>query len=216
MPCSCCATGCDLFDEHLARRDLNRYRRKGLDRMAHRIVEELEGRDLSGSEIVEVGGGVGGLQLELLRAGAGRVTNVELSPAYEPLAAELLASAGFADRSSFVVGNFADGSREFGPADAVVLHRVVCCYFDGEGLASAAGDVATRVVALTLPRHTWWTRLAIAAENLWHRVRRRTYRAYVHRPSALVAALRKQGFQLSVDRRGVFWELLVLESAKRA
>ena len=40
--------------------------------------------------VLEVGGGVGAIQLELLRAGAAGTTNVELSAAYEPYAAELL------------------------------------------------------------------------------------------------------------------------------
>ena len=43
----CCITaGCEIFDERTAGRDLRRYRRKGPDAMARRIVDFLVERDL--------------------------------------------------------------------------------------------------------------------------------------------------------------------------
>src|ERR671928_2191670 len=78
-----------VFGERTARRDLRKYRRRGLDRAARHIVGFLAGRGVEGDSVLEVGGGIGSIQLELLKAGAARTTNVELSPEYEPVAAEL-------------------------------------------------------------------------------------------------------------------------------
>src|SRR5438034_9158591 len=80
-----------IFGARTARRDVRRYRRRGLDAAARKIVGFLAGRGVAGDAVLEVGGGVGAIQLELLKAGAAKATNVELSPAYEPYAAELLA-----------------------------------------------------------------------------------------------------------------------------
>ena len=91
----CSAKGCDeFFTERVARRDAARYRRVGYrrQRAPHRRLRPRHG--VEGSTVLEVGGGVGAIQLELLRAGAARAENVELSPAYEPYAAELLQEAG--------------------------------------------------------------------------------------------------------------------------
>ena len=209
----CCGVaGCDIFDEGAARRDLRSYRRKGLDRVARRIVAVLAERGLGGQQVLEVGGGIGALQLELLRAGASRVTNVELSPAYEAAAGELLREAGVAERGAYVVADFALEAAGLGPADAVVLHRVVCCYPDGEALVRAAAGTATRFVAMSLPPSAWWIRLAVAVQNVWHRLRSRSYRTYVHSPAALVAVARSRGFEPVLDHRGPVWRLLVLEA----
>ena len=60
-----------------------RYRKRGLDRTARRMVSFLEQRGLSGASVLEIGGGVGEIQIELLKRGAERTLNLELSPAYE-------------------------------------------------------------------------------------------------------------------------------------
>ena len=52
----------------------------------------------TGADVLEIGGGVGDVAIELLKRGARRATNIELSPAYEPFAAELLRETGLADR----------------------------------------------------------------------------------------------------------------------
>src|SRR6266542_4095186 len=87
-----------LFSEDQARKDARTYRRRGLDRESRAIVEFLRAHGLAGSTVIEVGGGVGGLQIELLRAGAARAINVELSGGYELSARDLLAEAGLAER----------------------------------------------------------------------------------------------------------------------
>ena len=95
----CSAKGCDeFFTERVARRDADRYRRSGIDDSARRVVEFVRGHGIEGTSVLEVGGGVGAIQLELLRAGAARAENVELSAAYEPYAAELLQAAGLEER----------------------------------------------------------------------------------------------------------------------
>ena len=70
----CCSDrGCDeFFTESVARRDANRYRRAGIDDSAQRVVEFVRGHGIEGRSVLEVGGGVGAIQLELLRAGVKR------------------------------------------------------------------------------------------------------------------------------------------------
>jgi hypothetical protein len=128
MTC-CSAKGCDeFFGERVARRDAARYRRRGIDGNVRRVVDFVCGHGIEGSTVLEVGGGVGAIQLELLQAGAARAENVELSPAYEPYAAELLLDAGLEGRVERRLLDFAVQAEEVQPADVVVLHKVVCCY----------------------------------------------------------------------------------------
>src|SRR5690242_6006037 len=129
---SCCnASGCDrMFDDRFARRMANRYRRKGLDKTARRMVDLIAANGLDGATVLEVGGGVGEIQIELLKRGASRATNLELSEAYESQAQQLLTDAELTDRVERRIVDIAASPQEVEPADVVVLHRVVCCYPD--------------------------------------------------------------------------------------
>jgi magnesium-protoporphyrin O-methyltransferase len=70
----CCdPRGCDrIFDDRFAKRMAARYRKKGLDKTARRMVALLPDNDVRGATLLEIGGGVGEIGLELLRRGAAR------------------------------------------------------------------------------------------------------------------------------------------------
>ena len=78
--------------------------------------------------MLDVGGGIGAIELVLLAAGAARATNVELSGGYEEAASALLAERGLSDRVDRRVADFVSEGDAVEPHDLVVLHRVVCCY----------------------------------------------------------------------------------------
>src|SRR5262245_55322133 len=69
---SCCRSGpCEqMFSPRVARRSLERYRSKGLDELERRIVASAEESGVQGARVLEIGGGIGTIQTELLEAGA--------------------------------------------------------------------------------------------------------------------------------------------------
>ena len=71
-----------------------RYRKRGLDKTAGRIVAFLEREGVETARVLEIGGGVGEIQLELLKRGAVSAVNLELSAAYDAEARALLREAG--------------------------------------------------------------------------------------------------------------------------
>lgn len=149
----------DEFSEKSARGDAAQYRRKGLDATARRFVEYLVGRGVTGSSVLEIGGGVGAIQIELLRAGAAQATNVEIVHTYEEAARSLLREHGLEDRAERHVFDFARNGDTVASADIVVMHRVICCYPDMERLVSAAALHAHRYLAMTFPPDRWWWHL---------------------------------------------------------
>jgi magnesium-protoporphyrin O-methyltransferase len=206
----CCdARGCDkVFGQRLAHRLANRYRRRGLDRISRRLVDWLVGQGIEGVSVLEIGGGVGEIQLELLRRGAARTTNLELSPAYDAEATALAAEAGMAGRMTRRLGDIAveDGVADM--HDFVVLNRVVCCYPDVELLVRAAARHARRAVVLTHPPRHVGSVATLAGENLVLRVLGREYRAFVHPPEVMKAVLHEHGFVSRHVHKGVFWHVL--------
>jgi 2-polyprenyl-3-methyl-5-hydroxy-6-metoxy-1,4-benzoquinol methylase len=150
---SCCPSrDCRrLFNQRFAHRLANRYSKHGLDTTAQTMVEFLRERGIEGSTVLEVGGGVGEIQIELLQAGAARAQNLELSPAYEHEAHKLAGQAGIQGLLHWRIHDLAADPGAVAPADLVVLRRVVCCYPDYERLLGAAADHARRALVFSYP-----------------------------------------------------------------
>lgn len=211
----CCQPrGYDLvFSSRQAERDAARYRRKGLTWAPRRTVELYRDGVIDGRTLLEVGGGIGDLALELLRAGVERATGVELSRAYEPTAARLLESAGFADRSRRLVGDFAANPGVARSADLVVLHSVVCCYPDPERLLTAAASRARRHLVVSYPRETWWLRAWAPVQNLCPRLRGSDFRFFIHPSSAILGTAERAGLRAVHAERDMIDHLAVLTRA---
>ena len=209
---SCCdPRGYDTeFNAAFARRLAKRYRRKGLDPTARRIVEALTDRGVGGATVLEIGGGIGDIQIELLKRGAIGSVNVELSSAYEPDAAELLRAAGLTERADRRVVDIADTPDAVDSADVVVMHRVVCCYPDYALLLAVAADHARRLLVFSYPPGNLVARLLVGVENLTRRIRRRQFREFVHEPARMLAVLHDHGLHTSVLHHGA-WHVALAE-----
>lgn len=205
-----------VFDERQARRDARRYRRRGLDRTGRRIVAYLRAGGLGGATALEVGGGIGAIQLELLKAGAERTTNIELSPGYEDQAAKLLREAGLEERTVRRIVDFAAAADTVEPADVVVMHRVVCCYPDPERLVGAAAAHAGTRLVLSYPPDNAISKAITSVFNAWCAVRRVDFRAYVHPRTAILGPARAQGLVPAFERRSGIWRIAALERAAPA
>src|SRR3989442_12391615 len=108
-----------IFSEKSAHAAAKRYRKKGLDKPSRRIVDLLLEHGVEGRTVLEVGGGVGEIQIELLRAGASRAVSVELTPTYEEAATELLDELHLAGRVERLVVDFVEAGPEGEAADIV-------------------------------------------------------------------------------------------------
>src|SRR5262249_10845867 len=150
-----------FFDDRQARKDAKRYRRRGLKSSSRRIVKAIRAHGVEDAEVLEIGGGVGAIEIELLEAGASRATVLELSPAYEAEAASLARDRGFEERIDWRLGDVVAEPELAGEADHVVLERVVCCYPDAPALVDAAARRTRRVLALTYPRYGLLSRAVI-------------------------------------------------------
>jgi len=203
-----------MFSPRTARRSLERYRSKGLDEIERRIVASAQEAGIQGARVLEIGGGIGVIQAELLEVGAATGEIVELVRAYEPYARELASDKGLADRVTFRVVDLMENPDAVEPADVVVLNRVVCCSPDGIELTGIAGRLARRTLVLSYPRDVVWVRLGVGLINLGQRLFGRSFRAFVHSPAKLRAAVEEQGLRATDLGRTVFWEYSTLERAQ--
>lgn len=202
-----------VFSPAIARREAEQFRRKGLnkrDRQLLRAITQQPAR-VRGASVLEIGGGAGGLEIELLRAGAAHVTDVDIAQAYVESARELAQSLGYAAVSEQRVLDFAHVADAVEPADIVLMNRVVCCYPDMPALVAPAAQHARRLLALVFPREAWWLRLGTRLMNCGLWLLRRDFRFFVHPHRALIELVSAQGLRAIYDRHSGPWRMMLFE-----
>jgi len=200
-----------IFSEKNARKEARRYRRMGLDGTSRRIVDLIKMRGVAGKTLLEVGGGIGAVEIELLKVGMDKAVNVELTPTYESAAGELLGESGLADRVQRRVMDFAESGTEVESADVVIMNRVICCYPDMPKLAGAAAQHARDVLVMSFPNDRWWTRVGLMIANLGFRVVGMQFQVFMHSPNLILAAVEQHGFKKRLNERGLLWQVAALE-----
>ncbi len=214
MSGSCCSSpgNDEAFDERTARWNARWHRWFGLGRSERDTVAGLAARGVVDARVLEIGGGLGQLQLALLACGAAHATNLDLSPNWEEEALALAAAEGVTDQVTRIVGDAAD-PPPLEPADVVVLHRVVCCTDAWAAMLDTALSVGPRLVALTLPRSAWWTHAFARVGNALERWRGRAFRVRIHDPAAVLGHLQAADMTIVGDTTGPVWRTVVLETA---
>ncbi len=197
----------------MAQFDARRYRRKGLDATSRRIFEFVKSQGVEGRTVLEVGGGIGAIQIELLKAGAAHAVSVELTPTYEDEANALLNEAGLTNRVERKVMDFAMAGAQVEGADIVIMNRVICCYPDMPRLAGEASDHARQLLVMSFPRGAWWVRAGLGIANLMLRLTRREFQIFVHPPKRIFATCEQHGLRTVLDQTGVLWTVAALRRA---
>jgi hypothetical protein len=200
-----------IFGTKTAERDARRYRRKGLTGSAHWLLHALTCGGVDGASVLEVGGGIGSLQIELLKAGATHAANVEIIDSYEAVAGALIAEHGVGGQVERHIADFGQPRDQTPVADIVIMHRVICCYPDPAALMTTGCDKARNRVAITVPREAWWVRLGFWGMNAWLRLRRIAFRGYVHPPHRMIKLADSQGFHVTHHHRGPLWESFIVQ-----
>jgi SAM-dependent methyltransferase len=206
--CDCCP---NTFSSRDAEGDLKRYREKGPDKTTRSLIDAILAEGVDGATLLDIGGGIGAIQLELLAAGAASALSVDASEAYVEVARAEAARRGFGDRTAGRMGDFVALAPDLEPADVVTLDRVVCCYPDVAALLGAASSHARRLIGLVYPRDSWWNRVAARAINAFGWLTRDSTRWYLHRPGEVDSILRAAGYRRREITRDMIWQVVLYE-----
>jgi magnesium-protoporphyrin O-methyltransferase len=211
-----CEPGFEIFDRRTAESDIERYRRHGPDETTRLLLDMIRERGVQAATVLDIGGGVGVIDHELLKAGAGHATMVDASAPSLEAARNEARRRGHLDRVEFMDGDFVSRAAAIDPADIVTLDRVVCCYPDARALIGRSAAKARRLYGLVHPVDRWWTRLVATLGNLGYRLFRNPYRIHVHRQRLIDELVEDAGLR-SVDiGEGWFWRTAVYRRVRPA
>jgi 2-polyprenyl-3-methyl-5-hydroxy-6-metoxy-1,4-benzoquinol methylase len=213
VKCSQCEGIESKFDEKKAAKELEKYRKKGPSNNTSMLIDELKAEGITGMTLLDIGGGVGTIQHELLNAGLTSCFNVEGSRAYVEATKEEAKRQGHADSITHLHGNFVDLATDIPQCDIVTLDRVICCYHDMRALVNLSSARAGRLYGVVYPRDILLARIITALENLYFRIQRNPFRTFVHPTEAVEEIVRSNGLVRRFFREVGQWQVVVYERA---
>ncbi len=193
----------------MAARELRQFRRRGAAGTTRALINAIREDDARGLSLLDIGGGVGVIQHVLATAGVAQLTSVDASPAYLSVQQREAEHLEYADRAAYLAGDFVTLSDEIPWSDIVTLDRVICCYPDMQSQVTLSAERAGRLYAVVYPRGTWWSAVGFVLVNLLMKLRRTPFRAYLHPPVKVDAAIRAQGLRPRFQRETLLWTVAV-------
>lgn len=205
----CDCNGIDLkFDETYAAEKLETYRIEGADPSTRALIEAITAEGVRDLTLLDIGGGVGALQHELLERGLASAQEVEASAANIAACQSEAEARGHADRISHVYGDFASVADTLAPADVVTLDRSICCWSDPLGLIDGSAGMARRLYGLVYPRDTWWVRYGWRTwGNVRQLIKRTGLRLMTPRSADVEAVLARRGLYLHRHATVGVWQI---------
>jgi magnesium-protoporphyrin O-methyltransferase len=196
-----------FYNEQRAAADLRRYRERGPNPWTQVLIDALKAEGVAGATLLDIGGGIGAIQHELLAAGVSHVTSVEASPASLAAARDESERRGYGDRVEHRLGDFIELAGSIPPADIVTLDRVVNVYPDWERLIRLSTERARRLYGLVYPRDTRLLRLGTAAVRA---VFRESVHADIRPVTEIERIVREQGLRPQFTQNvGRVWHVAV-------
>lgn len=199
-----------FYGEKLAATELRKYRKRGPIPSTRTLIKALKAEGVEGATLLDIGGGIGAIQHELLEAGVAHATSVDASAPYLAAAREEGERRGHGDRVTYRHGDFVELAESVPPADIVTLDRVINVYPEWQRLAGISAERAERLYGLVYPRDRFMVRLVIIAMNLALRLLRKPVRAYVHPDDEIDRVVCEQGLSRHSTRSvGPVWQVVV-------
>jgi 2-polyprenyl-3-methyl-5-hydroxy-6-metoxy-1,4-benzoquinol methylase len=214
---SCCRQ-CEglenLFDSKVAREDLAEYHKSGATGTTRTLLDQLRAANVAGMSLLDIGGGVGVIQHELVKSGVSSTIGVDASSAYLATARQEAARQGYAERAQYHFGDFIQIAPTLDSSDIVTLDRVICCFPDMPNMVRLSAAHARRFYGVIYPQDGWWLRAAQQIAGAALALVRNKYRFYIHSTREIDALIREQGLRPRFHQRaGLIWQVFVYERA---
>jgi hypothetical protein len=214
MTCPHCQGADQYFSDSQAQRDLRDYRQHGSTGTTRRLIDTLTELGVKGLSLLDIGGGVGAIQHDLITAGAEHVIGVDASRAYLAAAEQEAGKRGYAERAQYLHGDFVALADAVEAVDIVTLDRAICCYPDVAALVGLSSAKARRFYGIVYPRDVWWAKgLAQPVMNFYFWLTRNPFRFFVHSSATVDRIVTSNGFKRHAYFTAGFWQVVIYQRA---
>lgn len=209
MTCPQCEGIEAIFDEESIRKELLFYEKDGPEDTSQWLIDALKAEDVQGKRLLDIGGGIGAIQHELLEHGMAGAVHVDGSSAYVEGAKQAAEKRGLTEKIEWHHGDFVKIAKKLANAEVVTLDRVICCYDDMPALLQSSLELADNFYGLVYPRDTWYTQIGFRIINLVQRIFGHPFRVFVHSSEEVNQLIAKAGFTERFRRQNLVWQVLL-------
>jgi len=209
MGCCQCQSIENMFDKKAARRALKRYLKKGPSKTTEMLLKAIHKTEVKGLDFLDIGGGIGAIQYDLIKAGASSGTSIEASPAYIDLVKDEIHKNNLAEIIDFKHGDFTAIASDVDSADIVTLDKVICCYDDMSELVRLSSKLSRKIYAVIYPRDAWWTKLALLFINFYPIIMGSPFRVFIHPTKKVEEIIFRNGLKRDYYDTTLFWQVAI-------
>jgi len=209
MGCCQCQGIENMFDKKAAKRALKRYLKKGPSKTTKMLLKAIHKTEVKGLDFLDIGGGIGAIQYDLIKAGASKGTSIEASPAYIDLVKEEIQKNNLDEIIDFKHGDFTAIASDVDSADIVTLDKVICCYDDMSELVRLSSRLSRKIYAVIYPRDVWWTKLALPFINFYPIIKGSPFRVFIHSTKKVEEIIIRNGLKRDYYATTLFWQVAI-------
>ena len=206
----CCGLD-SMFNQKLALKELHSYQKKGPNKTTRILLDQLVPYVEENYSLLDIGGGIGVISHELSQVGLSQLINVDASKAYLHVAQIQAERLGYGDKIAFYYGDFVALASQIPSTDLVTLDRVLCCYSDMPALVTRSIERTKSYYGIVYPRASWWVKFGSFFLNLFQRIKRSSYRSFVHDPAAIHSIIHSYGFTRLYKQIKGLWIVEIFE-----
>lgn len=203
----CCGAN-KLFDTKEAEKSSKKYLQKGVKGATKQLIKMMAPQVKSGESLLDIGGGIGAVGLELWKDGINFYTSVDASTGYQHEAKKLFDLQGIV-RTKFVTGDLVEEAPHIEPHQHVALDKVICCYPDMQSLLKAATERCTKQIGLVYPIGGIFSKFFSGMANIYLRLTGNAFRSYIHSPSDVATFMETSGFERASLKVNIPWRIEV-------
>jgi magnesium-protoporphyrin O-methyltransferase len=201
----------DKFFNTQAGRYKRYFKKKGLRKEQKYLAEGIRRSGMKEAEILEIGCGVGGLHLCLLKDGAAKATGFDISERMIAAARKLSAAMGLQERTQYRHGDFVAMYDEAPTADVTILDKVICCYEEVSELIARSTAKTRRIYAVSYPRQNPFVRLVFKSSKFFLKLFRQPFYPFYHEPEQIQSWIGASGFEKVYERETFIWLIQIFE-----
>jgi len=158
---------------------------------------------------LDIGGGIGAIQYDLIKVGASGGTSIEASSAYIDVVKDEILQNGLVERVNFKHGDFTTMASDVDLADIVTLDKVICCYDDMSELVGLSSKLAQKIYAVIYPRDVWWTKLGFLMMNFYTKIKGSSFRTFIHPSKKVEEIIFGNGLKRNYYATTLVWQVAI-------
>ena len=197
------------FGMRKAQKEMAHYLKHGPKKSTRWLLEPVLERIREGDSVLDIGGGVGALLLELQKQGIGVSYYMDISESYSAVLYQEVGEKSLKNKISIHTGDFTEKHHLIPQADIVTLDKVLCCYQDFKNLLTLSLQKTRKILAYTVPDSVWWVEMLNGIQTSVKSIFNKQLITYVHPVDKMEALALAQGFHKEFQKKHTGWLTVV-------